>query len=349
MPRLGYVPALDGIRGIAILLVVGEHAFNVPQSGFLGVDLFFVLSGFLITTLLLDERTETGKVSLRSFYERRARRLLPALLMMLAVYAAVEFVQGRHPTLQILAGLFYFTDLASVLHFGWAVGPTTHLWSLAQEEQFYLLWPLLLIFLLRWKRNVAPWLIAALFVGVIVERILLGHFGASDGRALYSPDTRSDGLLVGCLLALWRHHWNGERLNKICRAVALGLAPFVALFVLGNWNTQILELGALPLVALYFGALVITAASPSGTPLGWSPLRRLGVISYALYIWHVPLLFAFGLHLNANDHPWRRLAVVTLAIAVAAVSTRYVEQPVRRRHQQGSRSGVPVAASAQAA
>jgi peptidoglycan/LPS O-acetylase OafA/YrhL len=345
MRRLGYVPALDGIRGIAILLVVGAHAFHLPPTGYLGVDLFFVLSGFLITTLLLEERAETGKVSLRSFYERRARRLLPALLMMLVAYTAVEFAQGRHPTLRILAGLFYFTNLGPLLHSG-GTGPLGHLWSLAEEEQFYLLWPLLLIFLAARPRRVAPSIVVVLLGAVVVERILLVHSGVPSWRVMYAPDTRSDGLLVGCLFALVRHYGRGERLRIASGAIALVLAPFVTLFLFVDWRTRIIELGGLTILTLYFGLLVTAAADTPKNPLAWPPLAKLGVISYALYIWHFPLLYAFGLPIGAADHPWRRATVIALAVALAALSTRYIEQPIRRRRAYTLK--VPVPASAQA-
>jgi peptidoglycan/LPS O-acetylase OafA/YrhL len=345
MRRLGHVPALDGIRGIAILLVVGAHAFHLPPTGYLGVDLFFVLSGFLITTLLLEERAETGKVSLRSFYERRARRLLPALLMMLVAYAAVELAQGRHPTLRILAGLFYFTNLGPLLHSS-GTGPLGHLWSLAEEEQFYLLWPLLLIFLAARPRRVAPSLVVLFLGAVVVERILLVHSGVSPLRVMYAPDTRSDGLLVGCLFALVRHYAGGERLRIASGALALVLAPFVTLFLFVAWQTRIIELGGLTILTLYFGLLVTAAADTPRSPLAWRPLAKLGVISYALYIWHFPLLYAFGLPIAAADHPWRRAAVIALAVILAALSTRYIEQPIRRRRAYTLK--VPVPASAQA-
>jgi peptidoglycan/LPS O-acetylase OafA/YrhL len=164
MGRLGHVPALDGIRGLAIALVVSMHAFGFPAGGFIGVDLFFVLSGFLITTLLLEEVEATGRISLRDFYERRVRRLLPALLVLLIVYSVVEAARGRS-VLPAVAGLFYFSNFSNFLHLtAWRTNALDHLWSLAEEEQFYLVWPPILILLVRWRRLLAPLLLLVLAV-----------------------------------------------------------------------------------------------------------------------------------------------------------------------------------------
>jgi peptidoglycan/LPS O-acetylase OafA/YrhL len=161
---LGYRPALDGVRGIAIALVVGFHAFGWPGAGTLGVDLFFVLSGFLITAILIEEHGRTGTISIRGFYRRRARRLLPALFAMLTPYlllAGVAVLVGQGSTVFLaLAGALTYTSNIIV-----AVDPSAvpagliHLWSLAAEEQFYLIWPLLLLSLLRFGiRGVGRWL-----------------------------------------------------------------------------------------------------------------------------------------------------------------------------------------------
>jgi peptidoglycan/LPS O-acetylase OafA/YrhL len=177
--RLGYVPALDGLRGIAILLVLGYHVGWIP-GGFLGVDVFFVLSGFLITTLLLEEWGQSGAIDLRAFYVRRVRRLLPALLVLLAtlgMLAAFEAADGRVGEGEAIASsitvcLLYVANIWRASgHF--LTGPLTQMWTLAQEEQFYLLWPPLLLLGLRFRVRLGALavVLAATTLGVIAWRI----------------------------------------------------------------------------------------------------------------------------------------------------------------------------------
>src|SRR4051812_42278396 len=172
--KLGHVPALDGLRGIAIAIVVGYHAFGFPLGGWLGVDLFFVLSGFLITTLLLEEHDRTGRVSLRAFYVRRARRLLPALGAVLALIAVVGPLYYSPGLLaSIVASGLYAANI--VRGFGQSdflnATPAAHLWSLAQEEQFYVLWPIALIWFRRrlTERRLMS-LLAAGFIALVLYR-----------------------------------------------------------------------------------------------------------------------------------------------------------------------------------
>ena len=152
--RFGHVPALDGVRGIAIAAVVGFHFFDTPSGGGIGVDLFFVLSGFLITTLLLEEQSTTGRISLVEFYKRRGRRLLPGLGALLAAAAAVLLTGGSSVVSprSLIGGAFYVTNIIDAFHP--IHGALQHLWTLAEEEQFYLLWPIVLLWLLR--RRVSP-------------------------------------------------------------------------------------------------------------------------------------------------------------------------------------------------
>src|SRR4051812_31140019 len=199
--ELGYRPALDGLRAVAITLVVSLHAFRWPNGGYLGVDLFFVLSGFLITTLLLEEHHATGRISLSRFYLRRARRLLPALFVMLAAYSAWSLTtQGVDPTRYVLEGVLYCTNY--FLAYRGQLSPIEHLWSLAEEEQFYLLWPLLLIGLLLWRRRVMGIFLIVVFGLLVWNEVWQTHHHANGLRLDYGIDTRSDGLVVGCLLAV---------------------------------------------------------------------------------------------------------------------------------------------------
>ncbi len=184
MGRLGYRPALDGVRGLAIALVVPLHAFGWPHDGAVGVDLFFVLSGFLITTILLEERAETGRISFTSFYRRRAARLVPALVVMLALYTIVT--RGAHPW-SIFFGATYTTNIAQVLDPDNGPFALSHLWSLAQEEQFYLLWPPLLLLIVRAKPALLPRILTLMIFAVVVEKLVLAALGASEIRSMAAP------------------------------------------------------------------------------------------------------------------------------------------------------------------
>jgi peptidoglycan/LPS O-acetylase OafA/YrhL len=318
---LGYVPALDGLRGIAIAGVIGRHYFGWPNGGGIGVDLFFVLSGYLITTLLLDEHAADGRISLRGFYGRRVRRLAPALAAMLAIYLAISAAKGQ---LGVAARAvawfgFYTGNIASAyLHVdAGALGP---LWSLAEEEQFYLLWPIALIVLLRFRvpqRWIVRLLLAAI-VAVSVERIVLAATGASYERMAYSPEARCDAILAGALVAVLLRRV--RRLEP--ELVTIGIVALAGLAVVGPliyWGGPLLDLCGGIVVA---GVILWPASLPSRV-FSFAPLVGLGRISYSLYLWHMPVLLWAG---------WsHRYAAVAISVAVAYLSWRWIEQPFRRR------------------
>jgi peptidoglycan/LPS O-acetylase OafA/YrhL len=333
MKRLGYRPALDGLRGLAILGVIFRHAFGVPLGGGFGVDLFFVLSGFLITTLLLEERERTGTISFRAFYRRRALRLLPALVTMLLAFVVVDLaraaIEGRSAVLVDgmralgLSALYTANFVAAFHRSALSHLPIGQLWSLAEEEQFYLLWPLALAALLRrglGRRGVMA-VLWILIVAVVVERIALTAAHASPDRIYYGPDTHSDGLLLGCLVAL--------ALRKPSRLAAdrtLGFAALAALgavaydpffkFALVAVITTMASAGLVTTVVAQPAGLVARAASVR-------PLVLIGRISYGLYLWHGLTLWTVG--------PGSKWLGVMLAFVMAALSYRYVEQPFLRR------------------
>src|SRR5436305_8467288 len=199
--KLGHVPALDGLRGIAIAIVVGYHAFGFPLGGWLGVDLFFVLSGFLITTLLLEEQAATGTVRLRAFYARRARRLLPALAVLLAAYVAISAVRGVDGLAVVARWGFYTGNVYEAFVPGASLHLVglNHLWSLAQEEQFYLLWPAALLLALKARRPAV--VLGTIALALMIYRLALADGGASDARIYFAPDTNVDGLLLGAAFA----------------------------------------------------------------------------------------------------------------------------------------------------
>jgi peptidoglycan/LPS O-acetylase OafA/YrhL len=318
--RLGYVPALDGLRGVAIAGVVSSHLFRWPMGGGLGVDLFFVLSGFLISTLLLEELAVSGTVSLRRFYARRARRLLPALACLLVVYLVVQAARGVDALgtvarLGLYAGNVYQAFVAP----GAPVSGLEHLWSLAEEEQFYLVWPLLLLVLARTRRP-AAW-IAATVVALVVYRIGLEQHAAHHARLYVGPDTHADGLLLGALLAQLRVR------RDIRPPRWLGTVAFLVFTVAVLVRPATAAWDAYGLIGFELAAVVLIAAAVSGTDLASllaaAPLVWLGRISYSLYLWHFMLWQAFGKHLP--------LVVLAVSVVCAAASYRFVEQPFRRR------------------
>ncbi len=199
-----YQPRLDGIRTIAVICVLVFHGGLPPRGGFLGVDVFFVLSGYLITVLLLVEVRRTGTIRLRRFYTRRAIRLLPALCVMLGTVVTVAIITlpatSKHEVLLTnIYGLLYVANWAEVA--GVPMGPLGHLWSLALEEQFYLVWPPTLMWLLR-RRNSAFRFLLAVVGAITVWRSFLVLAGAPWDYLYYASDVRFDGLLVGCLLGV---------------------------------------------------------------------------------------------------------------------------------------------------
>jgi peptidoglycan/LPS O-acetylase OafA/YrhL len=318
--RFEYVPALDGVRGIAIAIVVSYHLFGVPHGGPVGVDLFFALSGFLITTLLLEEHRDTGRVRLGAFYLRRARRLLPALAALLATYVLWAAAHGHNALKTVAIGGLYVSNFVQAFMQPNAVLGTglTHLWSLAQEEQFYLLWPVLLIGILRLRRPLF-WT-SLLLAAMLAYRTALLLNGASLPRVYLGPDTHASGLMGGAVLAMIaaRHPLRVGEPTARAAVVVLGVLTATEVATTQWW------LIFQPLVEL--SCVVIVAAAVAAPDLSHllasRPLVALGKISYSLYLWHWPVLWAL------HGHPVSTLA---LSIALATASYRYVERPFRRR------------------
>ena len=340
MRRLGYVPALDGIRGTAILLVVSTHYFHFPAGGAgAGVGLFFVLSGYLITTLLLQEHAETGRVRLRAFYMRRARRLFPALAVLLVVYLAVAALQGRpHAALRaIAAGGFYTANITQAywphLINGEPIGP---LWSLAEEEQFYLLWPVLLIVALAF--GLRRWLIPLLSVAIIAiwfERFWLYYYAHVPWERLYtSPEAAADRILTGVLLALLLHR--GFRIHPLLAAVGLYLFLFLVFIgVLGTIGGPIIDIAGFAIVGL------AVQSDGAARVLSWRPLVWLGLISYSLYLWHVVVLSWFGFQPGGRYSYHDRSVALMVSVGIAWLSYKFVETRFRRRRAPRSDSRGP--------
>lgn len=337
MKRLGYVPALDGLRGIAIAAVCANHFFGLA-GGYFGVDLFFVLSGFLITTLLLEERDRRGPISLRAFYIRRARRLFPALaaFLLASLICVLAFHGSRVPLTahSFLYGGFYLTNIARAFQHPDPINgtPFAMLWSLAQEEQFYLVWPLLLIVLLRFRRDTIAKFLLTLFAGLFIYQLILAIDGATWGRLYYGPDTHLGGLVIGCFVAVMRRE--GARLPARVGWVA---AVFVLGAMIGVAGTLQSEVFGSPLVALCCGAVIVAALEPGllGRVLSLRWLTPVGRVSYSLYLWQGLALWLAGPNVFG----------LLLSILLAIASWMLVENRFRRRRSYEPRDA-PVAAQA---
>jgi peptidoglycan/LPS O-acetylase OafA/YrhL len=394
-----YLPGLDGLRAIAVAAVVAYHlGYGWAQGGLLGVGVFFTLSGYLITDILVGQWAARGRIKLGDFWLRRARRLLPALFVMLAVVTlwvnlfARSFLPGFRGN--VVASVFYVSNW-------WFIGqhssyyarfapptPLDHLWSLAVEEQFYLVWPwvvLLLVWLVgwprrrrrklvdglgglaapaagpgggpyltRWSRLVLAGVTLALAAGSAVLMARLYQPGYDPTRVYEGTDTRACGLLIGAAVAIvWPTRrptasgTSADRAVPASRTVPavwrwlLDVAGVAGLAVIGllvwrtNQYSDFMFRGGLVVLSVATAATVAAVVTPGsllGRALGWGPLRWIGVRSYGIYLWHFPVIVLTAAVGAAGSpvSPERAVAVVAATVAVAAVSWRFVEDPIRR-------------------
>ena len=323
------------------------------RGGFLGVDIFFVLSGFLITTLLTNEWTRSGGISFGKFYMRRALRLLPALILLViacdfATVAIARLYWQPEAFVPVVFGMAYAALVALFYAANWVMisGQTLwilgHTWSLSIEEQFYLLWPLCLLALLRWirRRSLILTLLASGIAASLLVRISLVRAQAPVTRLFFGLDTRFDELLVGCIvgvLASWSLLPTAQCARRILGAgAAVGAAILAVLLWRAGWKEPVMMQGGLTVAAASAGVLIADIlARPSGClarALGHQPLVGIGRISYGLYLWHFPIVYACGA--LAVDGAPADLPRATLAIGltflVAAASYRWVERPMLR-------------------
>jgi peptidoglycan/LPS O-acetylase OafA/YrhL len=326
--RLGHRPALDGLRGIAVLMVIVGHTgfpYMPPPSGN-GVVIFFVLSGFLITSLLLEERQRTGRYSLPAFYARRARRLLPGMLVCVACAMAVELsVFGSVSDWNLVAGTLGYAANFVMMSGHWFPHTSLgHTWSLAIEEQFYILWPLLLGSLVLFRLQRARLVLTTSLVAVVAWKALLFYgMGADHARLYFGTDVRFEPLLLGCLLAFVMHQ---TRVRAVSRNWEVYGWLLLLVACASTWDGRPgMQLVWVPtIVAASAGLLVYAATNDGARWLGWGPLAYLGKRSYALYLFQGPVFTVL------RDQPWVPrpvywVAVLPTLVALAELSWRLVE------------------------
>ena len=351
MAQFGHIPGLDGLRALSVLIVIIAHmGFEHLIPGGFGVTVFFFISGFLITRLLLAEALKEGGIKLGKFYMRRAIRLYPALLFMVYLTVCLYLIlgYGRPALMEIAAAVGYFTNffqvserVAGTLPFM----PWTHLWSLAVEEHFYLGFPLLVIFFRKNFRHLAVALVGIIGAAALWRAHIAfnTNLPAADYNYMMT-DARIDSLAWGCLLSVLLHiKRSANNLKYMIGFIptVLGFAGLAASFLIRDesfrytlrFTVQGLSIFVLILNLYYWRALDF--AFPI---LEWKPLAWIGTVSYALYLWHVPLLDLFVR--GFGDSLGVRITAVALSFAVAAFSMSFVEKPfILLRRKFGSHVG----------
>jgi peptidoglycan/LPS O-acetylase OafA/YrhL len=335
-PPLAYRPELDGVRAIAVLAVLGFHlAFTVRplghvfRGGFLGVDMFFVLSGMLITELLVNDYLRSGAVSLGSFYRRRAQRLLPALAVFLIVATAYyQLAHGKGG--ETLRSLGSVVSYVSTGHLTGSFGPgVSQVWTLVVEWEFYLIWPVVLAVLLRrgvGLRQLGIGVAVAAIAVTAVRAVLLLTDGGNTNLSYYLAWLRFDELLVGCSLGLL-----GTRPQAPSWLRTLALAGLLFVIARAESTDRWLYLGGMIAIAI----ATATVVQPRTTAwwldgfLGSPPMVWIGKVSYSLYLWSVPVISEVGHHAAGWPELVRAVVCVALSFALATASYYLVERRFR--------------------
>ncbi|MDO8358720.1 MAG: acyltransferase family protein [Devosia sp.] len=344
MSAIAYRPEIDGLRAIAVLAVVGYHYGLPVPGGFAGVDIFFVISGYLITSLLARDLA-AGNLSILSFYDRRIRRIVPALLLVMAATSLAGFVllwPGDYASLgwsalysAFGAGNIYFFLNTGYFDQAADLQPLLHLWSLGVEEQFYLVWPLLLLAAGRLTRSRMALLGLAAAILVASLAYAISILPLDPKAAFYLPTGRAWELALGAVLVFLPRPALPALLRNLAAAAGLVLT-MGWLFVL-NDSMPFPGLAAVP-ACLGAALLILACEQPTavGAALSFGPLRFVGKISYSLYLWHWPILVLYR-HFNEGHPPAAPALIVLagLAVGVSWLSFRFVEQPFRRRAWAG--------------
>ena len=355
-----YMPGLDGLRAIAVLAVIVFHlGFGWAPGGLLGVGIFFTLSGYLITDILLTQLSGRGRIGLTQFWLGRARRLLPALFVMLAIVVFWVTVFGPAQPDQfrkaVVSSVFYVNNweqiFGNVSYFARFApeGTLNHLWSLSVEEQFYIFWPFLLLIgaklvherpLASGVRPRLALLTIALALVATIEMAVLYHPTLDPSRIYYGTDTRAGGLLFGAALAMvWPSRRLSHRITPQARDMLDGIGVLGLLIIafmiwqVGEFSSFLYR-GGFVILSLATVMVLMPLAHPAcrlGRFLGIRPLRWVGVRSYAIYLWQTPVIVLTALHAqNPQDEGLlRKLLQVAAIFAIAALSWRFVEEPIR--------------------
>jgi peptidoglycan/LPS O-acetylase OafA/YrhL len=357
---LTYMPALDGVRAFAVLSVMAYHGgVSFLPAGFFGVDAFFVLSGFLITTLLVTEWSGAHHLALRAFWARRARRLLPALLVMLVfvvLYARLAAAPGTYPGLRwdSIAALFYSANwrfIVSGTNYFVQTGPVSpllHTWSLAIEEQFYIVWPILVLGIMRFrhgrsKRALQVLLAVSVFgaVASAIEMALVFDPAGDPTRVYFGTDTHAQCLLVGTALATWLALWRRParpalslRAKRMLSVAGLaGVLTCAWAWSHLQYGQSLVFRGGFLIVSVSVAAVILSGVlHPAGVVargLSWTPLRFIGRISYGMYLWHFPLDIALTGPRIGLEGAWLFLFRTLVTAAVSTASFYALERPIR--------------------
>ncbi|MCH7231402.1 acyltransferase [Glycomyces sp. L485] len=347
---IGFRPDIQGLRAVAVMLVLLSHAgFAFAEGGYVGVDVFFVLSGFLITSLLVKEVFDTGRISIAGFYARRARRILPAasVVAVLTVVGAwlwfpvtriEEVMQDAFTVIVYVVNYRFIAESTEYLNADQMPSPFQQYWSLAVEEQFYLVWPLLLIALLLMVKRVPRKLVGvgvAFSIAIFALTLVLSVFitEQSQSTAYYAAHTRAWELAGGAFLALTLPTW---KRTPQAAAWALGVVGLGAVIVSALlYDNETAFPGYTALLPVLGTMLVIVAgtsqlSNPVSSLLGTKPFQFVGKISYSLYLWHWPVLILFPLALGVESSLLLNVVLLAGTFAIAQLSYEYIEEPVRR-------------------
>lgn len=360
--KITHRPLLDGTRGVMMCVVLGYHLDGITKlpGAWVSMDFFFVLSGYLITTLLVKEYESKGRLDLRTFFRRRVRRLGPALLAtMTGVFVAAGLLGGAKewPDLRSdgLATMFYVANW----HFIWsaqsyfssfALSPLRHAWSLAIEEQFYLVWPLIFLGLAYVTRFDKRKMLVGLGVAMVASALWMRHLSIGTGdlsRAYYGTDTRGQGLLVGAMMALvlWRDRWDEP--EHRARAAWIGSLAFVGLvvmmFLFADDSRAVYTNGGFLLIAITSAVFIFGCARAETGPLAWifgnRVSRHMGALSYSFYLWHWPVI----VFLSPERTGWTPflldLVRVAVSLLLAEVTYWFLERPIHTQQWKLRRQG----------
>ncbi|MDH6670276.1 peptidoglycan/LPS O-acetylase OafA/YrhL/lysophospholipase L1-like esterase [Paenibacillus sp. LBL] len=351
-PHSRYMPGLDGLRALALIGVMGYHwNFGFAGGGFLGVSLFFVLSGYLITDILASQWHHQRRIDLKDFWIRRFRRLLPAMLLMLFILVVwvTLFDRSRLLTLrgEVLGAVTYISNWQFIYQqqsyfesFG-PPSPLGHFWSLAVEEQFYLLWPLIMLAGLKLfpRRGQLFSFIAAGAAASALVMALIYQPGEDPSRVYYGTDTRAFGLLIGAGLAIVWPSWKLSLQVSTAVRRRLNLTGAAALLIILFMMWQVdrydpfLYRGGMFLFSMAAAVLVAVLAHPAASIsrlLSWKPLLWVGVRSYGIYLWHYPVMILTSPASGSGDLSLPQVVLqITASVILAALSWKYVEEPIR--------------------